>query len=342
MSKAYDNASNEDMLTIMWDRGLRGKSWRILKNLNMNLSAVMKTKFGPTRQIAMEIGGKQGSRLTGRMFAKLMDTLAEELLPTNEGFKLSDQLTIAILLWVDDVVSCVDGMQNQENILKRIHDFALRHKIRWGRDKCNVMRVGRHEDETKEWKIGDMPILETTSYKYLGDLLTNDGKNMKNIEMRKSKAKATTASINCIAANEVLRMVESNVLLELHEKVTLAGLLTNAESWSLSRGEKTELERSEIQALKYLFDLPSHTPTPALIYTLGTLYTNHRVDLKRFVYLHRILNRNNHDWTKRTFHILDAMNIGWSKNIKEALMEYDLPTDYSYIKNNEKTMAKNR
>ena len=36
VSKAYDNVNNQDMLTIMWDKGLRGKSWRILKNLNQN------------------------------------------------------------------------------------------------------------------------------------------------------------------------------------------------------------------------------------------------------------------------------------------------------------------
>ena len=115
------------MFTIMWDKGLRGKAWRILKNLNTNLKAVMNTKYGPTREIGMEIGGKQGSRLTGRMFSKLMDTLAEELETTNEGFKLDDQMTISVLLWVDDVVSCVDGTQNQEKMLSRVHDFALRH-----------------------------------------------------------------------------------------------------------------------------------------------------------------------------------------------------------------------
>ena len=49
-----------------------------------------------TREIEMEIGGKQGSRLTGRMFAKLMDTLAEEL--DGEGFTVNELLTIAVLL----------------------------------------------------------------------------------------------------------------------------------------------------------------------------------------------------------------------------------------------------
>ena len=98
ISKAYDNVNNDDMMTIMWEKGLRGKSWRILNNLNKNLRAVMKTKFGLTREIEMEIGGKQGSRLTGRMFGKLMDTLAEEMEALGEGFKFNDLFIMAVLL----------------------------------------------------------------------------------------------------------------------------------------------------------------------------------------------------------------------------------------------------
>ena len=169
-----------------------------------------------------------------------------------------------------------------------------------------------YKDEPKEWQLGHLTIQEATSYKYLGDLITNDGKNAKNLEAWRNKIKGTTVSINSIAANDTLKKIETKVLLELHEKVSIAGLLTNAESWCLSRREMTELDRIEIQARKYLFDLPAHTPTPAIIYTLGILYTKHRVDQKRFIYLHRILNRDNHDWTKRTFYILEAMNIGWS------------------------------
>ena len=71
---------------------------------------------------------------------------------------------------------------------------------------------------------------EAASYKYLGDILTNDGKNAKNLESRKNKINATTVTINCIAASDVLKQIETKVLIELHEKVNIAGLLTNAES----------------------------------------------------------------------------------------------------------------
>ena len=40
----------------------------------------------------------------------------------------------------------------------------------------------KHRKQQNEWKLGEMTIDECTSYKYLGDIISNDGKNTKNIE----------------------------------------------------------------------------------------------------------------------------------------------------------------
>ena len=282
----------------------------------------------------MEIGGRQGSRITGRLFSKMMDVLSEELQPSGMGFHLSDSLSIAVLLWVDDVLSFATGETEQEEILKRVDEFARKHKLQWGQSKCNVMRIGSHKkNEKRKWNLGTMEIEEATTYRYLGDHISNDGKNTKNIEARKTKTLATTININTIASTEVLRNIETTVLLELHDKVTIPGLLANSESLSLLKTESSELEKIEYQALRNLFDLPLHTPIPALIFTLGTIYTHLRIEKRRLNYLHRILNRPETNWTNKAFYILEENNIGWAKTIKQTLRTLDLPTDLSTIKN---------
>ena len=99
VTKAYDNVDNEDMLAIIWEKGLKGKAWRILHNLNKDLKATIKTRFGNTEVIDMQIGGKQGSRLTGRMFGNLMDMISEEFQENCEGFTMAHEFYIAALLW---------------------------------------------------------------------------------------------------------------------------------------------------------------------------------------------------------------------------------------------------
>ena len=83
-----------------------------------------------------------------------------------------------------------------------------------------------------------------------------------------------------IATNEVLNKIETPVLLELHEKISVPSLLNNAEAWDLTMTEQKEIEQIEISAIKSLFNLPLKTPTPAIIYTFGLLYTDVRIHNK--------------------------------------------------------------
>ena len=167
-----------------------------------------------------------------------------------------------------------------------------------------------------------MKIEETTHYKYLGDIVTYNGKNTENITSRKSKIQATSTNINTIASSEVLNQIESAVLLELHEKMNITGFLNNSETWVLNKGDTQQIEIIEMQALKSLFDLPLHTPNAAITYTFGTTYTKLRIEQKQLIYLHRILNRNDNSWTKKTLLLLKDMEIGWYSNIKTILSEH--------------------
>ena len=88
------------------------------------------------------------------------------------------------------------------------------------------MKIGNHSDQN-EWEMGDLTIQSCSSYKYL-DIISNNRKNKDNISDRKKKVIGSTMSINTIAANEVLNKVETMVILELHEKINIPGLLNNA------------------------------------------------------------------------------------------------------------------
>ena len=341
VQKAFDNVDNNDMLKVMWDSGLRGKVWRILKDLSNNLKATIKTKHGDTDEIDMEIGGKQGSKLTCRMFAKLMDLISEYIKKNKLGIKITEGLIIGVLLWVDDVITCVEGEQDLEQMLTIMDNFAKDHKLKWGINKCKVMPIGNH-NKKEEWQFGEEKIKKCESYKYLGDIITNNGKNKENIAERKRKTVATTVSINTIAGSEVLNNIETPVLLDLHEKITIPSLLNNAEAWELTLTDLKEIEQIEINSLKSLFNLPIRTPTTAIIFTLGTLYTDIRIHKKQLIYLHRILNRDQSHWTVNMLQTLADLNLGWYKGIKNTLSTYGLEDNFDEIKRTPKPIWKRK
>ena len=249
VAKAYDQADVGNMLHIMWQAGIKGKMWRLLRNLSTNLTAKIKTNHGMSRQIKMENGGKQGSRLMCRKFSKQMDTLSENFIQKYpEGVCLSNDLKIGCLAYVDDIATAAMGMDEQKSVLNKVDEFAVVNKLEWGAHKCQVMQVGKKVTIPDTWQLGQKQISNTTTYKYLGDILTNDNKNKKNIQARENKIQAIIRQVNTTASSDIMRGIETKVIMCLYHKCIIPSLLNNAESWTLSKTEEDSLDKIGIRS----------------------------------------------------------------------------------------------
>ena len=324
VAKAYDRADVEDMLVIAWEHGLKGKLWRLMKNLNTNLTAKIKTRHGLTRKIKRNAGGKQGGKNFGYLFAKMMDVLAEEAHENEKlGVCFNDQ-KISVLEWVDDVITFAIGEQQQNDTLTFINEFAVKHKLKWGNEKCNVMEISTKSYKRQSWKLGEQMIDSCETYRYLGDIIMKNGGNKKNIEERENKTMAVTRKILSLCSDEVFRAIQLKSLLKMHNACTVASLLTNCETWILNKSEKTKLERIELWALKRILDVPKTTPSAAIWHVTGLLPTSVLVEKRQLLYLKKILDKQNDDWLKQMFYCLKNDDIGWAKQILSTLNEYGL------------------
>ena len=166
----------------------------------------------------------------------------------------------------------------------------------------------------------------------MGDTITNDGKNKVNIEKRFNTVQFIIRQINTTAASDVIKEIESSVILKLYDTCVTPSFLNNAESWCLSSSEENELDKLGIRILKRLFSLPEKTPNPAIIHSFGVLYTTQQIDQKKLMFLHKILQRPEDHWTKKMLFHLKTHNTGWAKNIQTKLSYYELEQDWEKIK----------
>ena len=114
-----------------------------MKSLNTNLTAKIKLRQGLTREIQRRAGGKQGGKNFGFLFAKMMDVLAEEAAEDDGRTVEFGELDMSVLEWVDDVITFAIGEEQQEYTLSKVNEFAIKHQLKWGKEKCNVMEVGK-------------------------------------------------------------------------------------------------------------------------------------------------------------------------------------------------------
>ena len=331
IKKAYDRANMDDMLYVIHEQGFKGKIWRLTKALNENLTARVKTKAGMSREIERHTGGKQGGKAMVPMFSKMMDTLPEELVSNPDiGVKFGNS-KIACLEYVDDADTFAIGHAQQEATLKAVNEFAIKRQLEWGTNKCQVMEIGTQKGKRKSWKLGDKPIENCDTYRYLGEEISRDGKNQKNLLERVKKVKGAVRSIMTCGKSEVMKRIETGVLLRLNTTVTLPTLLFNSETWTLNKGERKEIDKIAIWAWKQMLGLPTTTPSPAIVYATGSIYASIQVEMKQLIYLQKLLQKEEGNWAKEALMILSKYEISWAKRINEVLHMWGLDENWDDI-----------
>ena len=113
---------------------------------------------------------------------------------------------------------------------------------------------------------------ESVEEKYLGDIITNDGSNRKNILARKGKGFGIIEKIM-----EMLRDISFGpsyfeVAKLLRHSLFLSSVLLNSEAWyCLSLADIEQLESVDQALLKRILEAPSSTPKVSLYLELGCL-----------------------------------------------------------------------
>ena len=80
VTKAYDKAWLDAILYVMQKEGTDLPTWKLVKELNSNLKATLKTKHGNTREIQIKDSIRQGGVLSVIQYALLMDEINKEII----------------------------------------------------------------------------------------------------------------------------------------------------------------------------------------------------------------------------------------------------------------------
>ena len=126
-----------------------------------------------------------------------------------------------------------------------------------------------------------------------------------------------------------MRGSQMKMMIKLHEAVNVPTLLYCAETWTLNKGDTDEIVRLELWTWK------KTTPNAAVMYVTGAMYPSIRMQARMLVYLHRLLAKDEMNWAKVriVFERMERLNIGWVRQIKSILTNWNLPTEWDVITN---------
>ena len=140
---------------------------------------------------------------------------------------------------------------------------------------------------------GEEIMVEKSEEKNLGDLISKDGRNLKNIQARINKGKGIVTTILNILEGIPFGKVYFKVAVILRNTLLVSSMLCNSEAWvNLTNSELDLLETVDVMLLRNILKAPVSTPKEMLFLELGVQPLREIVRGRRLNFLHYILNQD--------------------------------------------------
>ena len=173
-TKAFDRTPRWGVWLKLYEYGVPGKLWRMIRATYKNLRA--KFSCGGTEELLEILSGvREGGMSSPGKFNIFFDSLIKHLKRTGEGVEIGGVL-ICALFYADDIVLFSHTPEGLQRLLDACFEFAVKWHMSYGIKKCQVVaqeivssdslpifKLGTHELATVEW------------YRYLGVEETCDG-----------------------------------------------------------------------------------------------------------------------------------------------------------------------
>ena len=200
LKKAFDSVSRSLLFSKLFKAGVRGKMFRVIKNLfSSNLAQVLIDGFlSPT--FVINRGVLQGSKLGPTLFNLFINDLLDSLNNSYLGVTIGDIQTSA-LGFADDIVLVTDCPIKAQGLLNICQAWAITNNMTFNTSdssKCGVMVLnGPVGDVVLKLNNEILKIVER--YKYLGITLeskrvTNLFKTHFSLMLEKARTRVTTIS----------------------------------------------------------------------------------------------------------------------------------------------------
>ena len=182
---------------------------------------------------------------------------------------------------------------------------------------------------------GEEIIEETSEEKYLGDIISNDGRNIKNIRSRIAKGRGIVSKIISILDALPLGNSYFEIGLILRDSLLTSSILCNSETWyNITKAEMELLETVDTLFLQRILNAPKSTPKEMYYLELGCIPYRNLIQKKRLMFLFYILKQDPKSMIYKFFE--SQKNHGtskdWVNTVIQDLKDLNIDKNFEDIK----------
>ena len=241
-TKAFDRVRHESIMQLLESIGIDGKDLRIIKNMYWEQTAAVRLKNETSSYQNIKRGVRQGCVLSPDLFSLYIEYIMRSI-KDKSGLQVGGHV-INNIRYADDTVLIAENERDLQALLNIIVKESEEMGLSLNEKKTETMVVTRQRTvPTCSLKIGNCELRQVEKFKYLGAMITTNGKCDTEIKARIGQAKQTFQKMRHILTNSKLAFqVRERVLRCYVHPILMYG----SEAWTMSKQVEKRITASEM------------------------------------------------------------------------------------------------
>ena len=247
LEKAYDNVNRTKLWKVLEEYDVKGRLLKAVQAMYEDGKASVRVGDRESEWFGVHKGVRQGCTLSPWLFNVYVDKVARE---AREKFVSEVKLStgdVGMLLFADDMVIMAESEEGLQSNLKVLSEAMDRWDLKVNWMKTKVMRVARKRDSC-EVSIGDQVIEQVDEMKYLGVMISSDGRMEKEIEARIAMATRLVGGMGDTVLSR--RELSEGTKLKVVNATMMPSLLYGCEVWSLTKQQQGRVQATQMRVLR--------------------------------------------------------------------------------------------
>ena len=328
--KAFDRVWYERLFLKLYNDGIHGKLWLILRDLQGNGTTKVKWDCNLSCQFETLQGIRQGAKLSTTLYKRYNNPLLKQIEEHNLGTTIGTT-NVGAPTVADDISMLPSTPLDTQVMLHTVVNTANQDKVTFNASKSDIIIYNNRNKEKTEWQIGKDTIESSTSTTHLGLLREDDNKF--DIRPKIQTARKTMYSLMG-AGLHGRRGLNPLTSFKIWECFGLPRATYGLESVKLAKKDVDSLEKYQRGLLRQLQSLPDRCANIPVYTLLGAKPIKVVLDIKALSFFGNMIRQKDsieHQVIRIQLAVKDEDSTSFTVTIRKILQKYDLPSAYDLI-----------
>ena len=306
VAKCFDKLEYVNTAADLYNAGVRDDKFVTIANSNKNCQVAVKTPWGTnTTRTQIQNLEMQGTVLAGLKCSVSIDTIGKECLQNTHSilYKYKNTTSIPPLSLIDDILA-VSSCSSKSILTNAIIQSKIHGKrLELGAKKCFQMHVGKSSESCPILKVNSEQMFTANSEKYLGQIISSNGKLDNNIIERYNRGLGIVNEIIGILKEVSFGHHYFQIAMLFRNSKLVNSILCSIETvYGLTNAHIEQLEKCDRLLMRKVFNCVSSTAIEAYYLEANILPIRHVIIARRLMYYWSVLNKSESELVKQVLH----------------------------------------